>query len=987
MSTSNSVQRAVRVALMTSAAAGAVITLPVWAADDTISEVVVTGSRIAQPNLTTTSPVTQVTAADIQTQGVTRVEDLISQLPQAFTTQNATVANGSTGTATVDLRGLGSNRTLVLIDGRRMPYGGVTAASAAPNLNTIPTPLVERVEVLTGGASAVHGSDAVSGVVNFIMKKNFEGIQIDGQYGVYQHENDFSGPGAVGLRDVIKGRAAANPSQYKLPGKSGTDGDSRQGSIIMGVNSEDGRGNITAYAVYAQNNEVLQANRDFSACTLGTNPKTSFTCGGSGTAATGQFAATDGTYTVEGTEFRDYSSANDAYNFGPVNHFIRPDERYSLGATGHYEVSEHADVYTQLMFTDDRTVAQIAPGGLFFGDTSTINCDNPLLSADQLNKVGCNNAAVVSADGTVPLYIGRRNVEGGGRQQDFHNSSFRGLIGVKGDIVTGWSYDASMQFSRVSVDQKTLNYFAKDRIKRAIDVVDDPANPGTPICRSVLDGTDPRCVPYNIFRAGGVTPEALNYVQAPGIQQGTIDQNVFVGAITGDLGTIGAQFPSATEPMQIAIGVEQRRDKLENTPDDLQTNDNLSGTGGAVIGISGSTHVNDYFAELVVPVVQDKPFAQQLGLDLAYRYSDYGSITTDTYKISGDWAPVEDIRFRASYQRAVRAANIIELFTAQGLNLFDMDGGDPCGLQNPSATREQCLATGVPAAVYDNATPSGRGRLDNSAGQYSRLQGGVPTLTPEESDTYSYGVVITPSFAPGLSVTIDYFDIKIENTIQQFGAENTLTACYQNNDAAACARILRTAGGSLYVGDGQVVDLNVNIGSLQTKGVDLSIGYTGVEIGAAGSLNFSIAGTYLDKLYVEPGAGIAGYDCAGVFGGRCAGVPNGIPSPEWRHMARIGWATPFNVDLSLAWRYLGKTEEFEAAAGNIDSKFDAESYFDLYGSWAILDNATVRLGINNILDNDPSINGNVGTTGNGNTYPQVYDALGRFIFTGVSMKF
>ena len=226
MSTSNSIRRAVHYALLTSAAAA--VSTPVYAQDQgqNIQEVVVTGSRIAQPNLETTSPVTQVTAEDVITQGVTKIEDLVNQLPQAFAAQNATVANGSTGTATVNLRGLGSARTLVLVDGRRLPYGGVT--NSAADLNQIPTALVERVEVLTGGASAVYGSDAIAGVVNFIMKKDFEGVQLDGQYGLYQHNNDFGGPGAVPLRDVIAGRAATNPSQFALPDDDVTDGNSVQ---------------------------------------------------------------------------------------------------------------------------------------------------------------------------------------------------------------------------------------------------------------------------------------------------------------------------------------------------------------------------------------------------------------------------------------------------------------------------------------------------------------------------------------------------------------------------------------------------------------------------------------------------------------------------------------------------------------------------------------------------------------------------------------
>lgn len=710
MSTSTSLRRAVHFALLTSAVAA--VSMPAYAAEPTIQEVVVTGSRIAQPNLETTSPVTQVTAEDVVTQGVTKIEDLVNQLPQAFAAQNATVANGATGTATVNLRGLGSTRTLVLVDGRRLPYGGVTSASAAPDLNQIPTAMVERVEILTGGASAVYGSDAIAGVVNFIMKKDFEGIQIDGQYSLYQHNNDFGGPGAVPLREVLRQRSVTNPAQFQLPDDNVTDGNSIQSTIAIGVSTDDGRGNITAYASYQDNKEILQRDRDFSACSLATSgsffpPTVQFGCGGSGTAFPGTFTdfgandnssngpdGEEGTaddipdtnplpsysFTVDGTtgDFRSFNNDLDQYNFGPVNHFLRPDTRYSLGAMGHYELAEFADVYTQLMFTDVRSIAQIAPGGIFF-DTATINCDNPLLSAQQSDAIGCNvPAAGGGARASVPLYIGRRNVEGGGRQDDFHNSSFRGLLGSRGAIADGWDYDVSVQFSRTTATELTLNYFSIPKIQNALDVIIDP-DTGQPACRAFVDGTDPACVPYNPFQIGGVTNDALNYLQVPGLQQGVIDQNIITGVVTGDLGPIGGQLPWAQESIKVAFGVENRNDRLTNETDDLQASALLSGTGGATIGLEGSTNVNDIFMEASVPLVQGKTGVEQLSFDTAYRYSDYSSgTTTDTYKFGMDWAPVEDVRFRASYQRAVRAPNIVELFTAQGFNLFDIDG-DPCG--------------------------------------------------------------------------------------------------------------------------------------------------------------------------------------------------------------------------------------------------------------------------------------------------------------------
>ncbi|HKS56854.1 MAG TPA: TonB-dependent receptor, partial [Steroidobacteraceae bacterium] len=515
--------------------------------------------------------------------------------------------------------------------------------------------------------------------------------------------------------------------------------------------------------------------------------------------------------------------------------------------------------------------------------------------------------------------------------------------------------------------------FHKTRLARSLDVVD--VN-GVPTCRSVVDGTDPLCVPYNVFTIGGVTPAALNYLQVPGMQQGKITQEIFAATVTGDLGAYGIKLPTATESIKVAFGVEDRRDTLSNVTDDPTSSDLLSGAGGATIGLSGATSVLDIFTEVRVPLVQDKPFAEQLGLELAYRYSDYDPITTDTYKIGADWAPVQDVRFRGSYQRAIRAPNVVELFTAQGFNLFDLPG-DPCGVDQPSATREACIASGVPAAVYDD--PQRRARLDSPAGQYNFLQGGNLNLQPETSDTYTYGVIFQPRFLPHLAMSIDYFDIKIEDTISIVGADTTLNACYGLGIQASCDLIVRNPGnGSLWQGDGNVIDLNTNIGSLSTKGVDLSLSYTGVELGGLGELSFNLVGTYLDKLtYVSGVPGDLPTECKGKYSGALCGVPN----PDWRHHFRMGWETPWNVDMSLTWRYYAETSNIvDATAANIDYKLGARSYFDLAANWAVTEKASVLLGINNLLDKDPPISSAVGTTGNGNTFPQTYDALGRWIF-------
>ncbi|SFS82007.1 TonB-dependent receptor plug domain-containing protein [Brevundimonas viscosa] len=996
-----------------------------------LGEIVVTGSRIPQTNLVTTSPVTQVTGEDIDVAGVTRVEDLVAQLPQAFAAQNSTVSNGASGTATVSLRNLGSSRTLVLIDGRRMGYGSPNDDAA--DLNQIPEQLVERVEVLTGGASAVYGSDAIAGVVNFIMKKDFEGIQLDAQYAFYQHNNDYDGVGNV--RNEIARRAQTNPAQFVLPDDNVVDGESKSINMIMGVAAPDGRGNLMAYAGYRNNSPVLQGQRDYSSCALGapnagSGPET-FSCGGSGTSFPGQFTDFGGNrflfdhdanpatpsidinplpsyaLTVDqgSGNFIGYDGNVNAYNFGPLNYYQRPDERYTLGAFGQYQVNDKAEVFAQLMFSDYESVAQIAPSGNFFS-TAEINCDSPLLSAQQAAAIGCGAPALAASltinpstgqpfladPNVVPLYIGRRNVEGGGRQDSINYTSYRGVIGVRGEFMPGWNYDVAAQFSRVRLARTYLNDFSVTRLTRALDVVDVG---GTPTCRSVVDGTDAACVPYDIFSPGGVTQAALDYLQIPLMQTGETTQQVLTAAITGDTGW---SMPTASRTLQVAFGAEYRRDALGSVTDNAFATGDGAGQGGPTIGFSGDTDVAEIFGEFQLPLADDQPWAYSASIDGAYRRSEYENFGTDTYKIGADYAPVEDIRFRASYSRAVRAPNVIELFTAQGFNLFDMDF-DPCDDLNDDGT----VNGSVPASCIGGspwqvtAGQSAGGGLNSPAGQYNFLQGGNPNLEPEEADTFTVGAVWTPSFLPRFNLSVDWFDIQVDGAIQTLGALNTLSLCYDQGDADACNRINRNPGsGQLWIGDGNVEDLNINIGGFQTSGVDINANY-GVDLEdwgapAYGSLAFSFVGTWLNELVTDTGAGQTNsvYDCTGFYANQC-----GVPNPEWRHRARVTWVSPWDVDLSATWRHFGEVEiavlgadgSLNNSAPRIDRYFDAMNYLDLAATWQVRDTVTLRAGVNNVLDSDPPLSYSVGTTGNGNTYPQLYDALGRYFFFGVTANF
>lgn len=955
--------------------------------------ITVTGSRILQPNLTTASPVSTVTSDDIKLQGVTRVEDLVVQLPQAFAAQNSTVANGASGTATVSLRSLGADRTLVLIDGKRMPYGSPNDAAA--DLNLIPSQMVERVDVLTGGASAVYGSDALSGVVNFVMKKDFEGFQVDAQYGFFNHENDYdtngnllnSTNGAGGLAQ----RAQSAPRFFELPDENVNLGYSKEITAAFGAGTDDGRGHVSGYIGYRNNDDVLQGNYDYSACSIDTaaaaftsyNNGADFRCGGSGTSFPGTFTDfADFSFTLdENDEFRP-NTASDVYNFGPLNYYQRPDERYTAGFFADYEINPYVNAYANFMFMDYKSVAQIAPSGNFFS-TDSINCDNPLMSAAQAAAIGCSAEEIAAGDSTT-LYVARRNVEGGGRRDNLGYTTYRGVVGFQGSLMdaANWNYDISAQYSKVSLTRSYQNEFLISRLTRAMDVITDPET-GAPVCRSVVDGTDPSCVPYNVFQQDGVTQGALDYLQAPLLQNGETTQQIVSAVLNGDLTDYGFKLPTATDGAQVVFGIEYKRDALETLTDVTFASGDGAGQGGPTLGLSGEVDSYELFTEFLMPLVSDRPGVKMLDVSGAFRMADISTgDTTEAFKIEGNYAPSDDIRFRASFNRAVRAPNVIELFAANRLSLFDLDN-DPCG-PNPTATLAQCLATGVPAANY------GGPALDSPAGQYNQFIGGNPDLDPEEGDTYTVGFVATPSFLPGLNISVDYYSIEITNLISTVGGVNIIDLCYTDNRADACAALNRNPeNGSLWVGDGNVVNTNVNIGGLETSGVDISGAY-GFEMGTMGSMNLSYNGTWLEAFDIDTiNDPTRILECAGFYGGACQDSgPTGTPLPEYRHRARASWGTPWDgIQLAATWRHIGAVDLFGGDTDRVDYTLDAQNYFDLAGTWAVSDWAAVRFGVNNVLDTDPPLTASSGTTGNGNTYPQTYDALGRYVFAGVTLDF
>ncbi|MGH8178769.1 MAG: TonB-dependent receptor domain-containing protein [Steroidobacter sp.] len=996
IATCDSIRRAIRYALLTGAAAGAAGAPAAQAQDTTIQEVVVTGSRIPQPNLTSISPVTSVGANDIAIEGVTRVEDLINNLPQAFADFGGNLSNGATGAATVNLRNLGNQRTLVLVNGRRLMPGDPTQnGNAAPDLNQIPAALIERVEVLTGGASAVYGADAVGGVVNFIMNDDFEGVRVDAHYGFYQHDNSSS------INDLVAARG------FNTPDSNMMDGYSKDITFLLGVNSADGRGNATAYAGYRNLTGLLQSERDFSACALNPNGSgDARVCGGSGTTSPAQLGAiiqsgpnaggNAGTFVPNADgSLTPFNSLLHGYNFAPTNYYQRPDERYTAGLFAHYDVSDAVQVYSEFAFMNDETNAQLAPAGLFFGGGPgagggyLVNCNNPFMSPEQVDTF-CTQQGLGPAD-TASIGIGKRNIEGGGRQNHLQHTSYRAVIGARGEIATGWGYDVYGMYGTTEYSLNYLNDFSITRGSSALIAVDDGM--GNVVCGVNADADPnnniPTCVPYNIFTPGGVTPAALNYVQIPGFQQGSTTEQILSGAITADLGQYGVQLPWASDGLGMAFGAEYRSEESDLRNDvGFLTND-LSGQGGATLNTAGRYDVRELFTEARLPIVQDKPFAHSISLEAGYRYSDYSlGFDTDTYKLGADWAPVADFRFRASFQRAVRAPNVQELYRPQVVQLNGTT--DPCAGPTPAATAAQCALTGVSAAQYGNI-------LLNSAAQYNGLTGGNPALDPETSDTTAFGFVFTPGFLSGFSVALDYFDISVEDTISTIGGDLTINTCLDSGDPFFCGLVNRAPGsGSLWLGSlGYITDTTLNTGSLATKGLDLEANYR-MDVGDGG-LAFQLIGTYVDEYVVEPLPGFPVYDCVGLYGNVC-----GTPVPEFRTKLRTTWNTPWNVDVTLTWRHLdgvsidSTVDNPNFAFGShpqIDENLGSRSYFDLTAAYTIESdpaNLTFRVGANNALDKDPPIVTQVSCPlpyCSGNTFPQVWDTLGRTVFINVTADF
>ena len=935
------------------------------------SSIVVTGTRIRRPDLQSNSPITSVTDQEIKYQGAVNVESVLNRLPQFTADANENVSNGSDGTANINLRNLGSNRTLILLNGQRL------LPQQAIDLNFVPSALIDRVDVVTGGASAVYGSDAVAGVVNFVLKDHLDGLRIDVQSGLGLHTNENSA-----VRNVLTTRGYANaPSRV-------ADGGKQDLNAAYGKNFADGRGNITVYGGYRHTDPVLQANRDVSACALNPNAAgTGLVCGGSSNTPTGTFVPLGGpnsgrtlTNNANGTQtWVPYTSAY-AYNYAPTNYFQRSDERYTGGAFAKFEIAPIAEVYGSFMYMKDHTFSQVAPSALFLGTTFTVPCNNPLMSAAQQQSL-CG--ATTGTNATQDTLIGYRLGSGQSRRDDLRHQDYRYSAGIRGDLGHGFRYDVNYLHSLVRYNETYLNNVDNVKAQRALDVVN--VN-GVPTCRSVIDGSDPACLPINVFQANAITTAQGEYLFS---QSNTASRNVLDVAsanVNGDLGTFGISSPWAKRGVSIALGGEHRRETLNFTADAIAQQ-------GGVTNSDGRITVNEGYGEIEVPILQDLPFAHELTLNGGLRYSAYRNAQQSsglkskynvwTYKGEATWAPAKDARFRFSYNRAIRAPNISELFGSRSIG--NVSTQDPCSGTSPAASLDICRLTGVTQAQYGNI-------VECPSDQCSAQYGGNAALKPEKADTYTAGLVLTPQMVRNLTLTVDYYRIKVKDYISSVDPSLAISQCVAASDPFYCGLFTRDPrSGAIFGSNGYIVSTTYNTGSLKTSGIDLTADYT-LGIGTLGKLNLNMVGTRLISQESEPLKGLGSYDCKGLYGYTC-----GQPNPKWRHVMRTTWTMPQGASLSLSWRHIDQVKlsslsdnTFLAGTPSvINRKISAYNYIDLAGTVAVGEGLQLRAGMNNLFDKDPPAiaSGILSSFGNGNTYPGVYDVLGRTLFVGATVNF
>lgn len=930
--------------------------------DDAIQETVtVTGSRIAKQDFTSNSPVATVGAEQFNLTNTVNTEGLLNTLPQTVPGLDRTSNNPGNGTATVDLRGLGSGRTLVLIDGKRVVP---TTGGGVVDINNIPSALIERVEVVTGGASAVYGSDAVAGVVNFILKDDFEGIEAS--------------------------------ASYEMTGES--DAEIFSTNLTVGGNFADGRGNAVVSMGYTDRQPLFQGDRDFSFFAQFDDGAGGLFDGGSSGVPEGRLSGVlggAGIFEPDGTirPFISSGDNNDFYNYAPVNYIQLPQERLQFNAKADYQINDKLELYASALMANNKVPQQLAPTPIFEprGGTIQVSLDgNPFIapSAQQIISDALGSGVDTDEDGIDDEFtagafgIRRRLLEVGPRVAVSEFISYQIETGLRYEVADNWDLDLTFSEGRTRGTERQEGNIDKNRFFQALLLADadqdgnvdvDPVT-GQPSCADPsANGGLTGCVPINIYGFGNISAGAADFIRTLVTTSSNYDMTNVSANLTGD--TSGwLELPGG--PIGLAFGAEYREEAFSFNPDQAVASSTISGFNGAP-PVAGGFDVYGIYGEAYLPILKDVEFADLLAVELAYRTEDYStSGTVEAYKVAGEWAPVDQIRFRTSFNSAVRAPSISELFAPQGENF--PGAADPCAstFSGDAALGALCQATGVPAANLGSAN------IDLPSGQVREISGGNPNLTAEEAETFTIGLVATPEIVPGLTFSIDYFDIEIEDVISDFGggANNVISTCYGDATLGGvgspfCNAITRGQDGLIT----EVAVTSQNVALLTLNGYDINANYT-YDMGDMGLLGIDYIGTITDENTLVPFEGGTPITCAGEYGADC-----GEPQPEYKHRMTASWARG-PITAQILWRYVGESVDDGGLGYTVAvEELDAFNYFDISGSYEVNENLTLTGGIDNLFDELPPILGD--NQEQANTFPATYDVFGRTFFIRATARF
>lgn len=931
------------------------------------SEIVVTGSRIARPDLQASTPVAVVTAERIQQTGASNIQDVLATLPavgQNVSRTSSNFSNTGNGTATVNLRNLGSSRTLVLIDGRRSL--GI-AGSSAVDVNNIPTDLIERIDVVTGGASAVYGSEAIAGVVNFVLKNDFQGLRVRAQ-------NTLSD----------KGDAAR---QYV--------------SITGGQNFGGGRGNVTANFSYDNDHGLPSRNRSFSSTDIPN--RSSYAAQGlfdvSNVKTQSAFSPTSGrTFTFDGANnLKGYESPNiDGYNRNGDRLLSVPVERYQGAVLAHYDFSDAFKLYAQGQYTRTNSNASLEPSAIAnTGAGAALNFDGSAYAGIPISSpyVPAAVRAAAIANGVNVIQFRRRSNDIFSRSNQNERDFYRGVIGAKGQFTAGtnWSYDIYYEHSE-SRDHTTAQSIYTPNYGAALN---NEIGPDGQVRCSDAAARAAGCVPMNIFGFNTVSAAAAQFLQkytgptrdvtlvdgnTVQLVNGTnvaydylakVNQDVVSGSINGDL------FSLWGGPIAVSFGGEYRHEKSTETFDPF-TQAGLS-AGNQITNTQGSFNVKEGFFEVVAPIVEDRPGLHYLGLEGAARYADYSTVGgVWSFKGGATFAPTADIRFRGVYSRATRAPNIGELFSSISQtfpaikDLCDRGAGKgdgaPVGAANPACSN--IPGTNAGSFVYSTAQIQG---IDG-------LLGGNPNLREETADTLTAGAVITPTFFKNFSMTVDYYTIKVKNAIGIIGQQVSVEQCINTGNPLFCNNVVRDSNGFIT----RVNALNLNTGSFLVSGIDVEARYA-IPVGAS-RFDFNVQYNHRLKQQQTPFPGgpvqneLGQADCYS-----CGRLGSGFKD---KAVANVTFSAP-KFQLNYRMDYMGPLTD---NLGDEDAqRISAYFYHNLQGKIIVGGKQQMELyaGVNNLLDTKPPVFGDTNTV----TWPgtqtvaNTYDLYGRMLYVGATFKF